>query len=67
MRLKGAYKKGQKESNKNKTKKEAKRAQQQTNKREKMREKGEMSLSFPHLCFKVAACFSYRESPMLLF
>ena len=36
-----------------------------TKNREK--KKGQCYYPFPHLCFKVAPCFSYRESPMLSF
>ena len=43
-------------------KKEAKKSQK---KNERKREKGQCYYPFPHLCFKVAPCFSYRESPML--
>ena len=32
---------------------------------ERKREKGQCYHLFPYLCFKVAPCFSYRESPML--
>ena len=49
-------------------KKEAKRKKKSPTK--KMREKerrGNVTILFPHLCFKVAPCFSYRESPMLSF
>ena len=31
----------------------------------KQREKGHCQYPLPHLCFKVAPCFSYGESPML--
>ena len=50
------------------TKQEAKKKKAQTNK--KMREKeirDIVTILFPHLCFKVAPCSSYRESPMISF
>ena len=34
-------------------------------KRKKQREKGNCQYPLQHLCFKVAPCFSYGESPML--
>jgi hypothetical protein len=56
--------------------KEAKEAHQKNRKRKKRKkekkEKGKKKIGkghcyyhLPHLCFKVAPCFSYRESPML--
>jgi len=56
MRLRTKIKKKEKE------KKRPKRAMK------KMREKGRrgnVTILFPHLCFRVAPCFSYRESPIL--
>ena len=55
-----------KEAKEAQIKKEAKEAHQKNNK--KMREKerrGSATILFPHLCFKVAPCSSYRESPEL--
>ena len=33
------------------------------NKKERKRERGHTTILFPHLCFKLAPCISYRESP----
>ena len=49
---------------KRKKKKEKKRKKKRKRKN-KQREKGHCWYPLPHLCFKVAPCFSYGESPML--
>ena len=52
-------KKGQKEKKGKAKEKRPKKAQKKKIKR------GQCYYPFPHLCFKVAPCFSYGESPML--
>ena len=42
-----------------------KKERKKKRKRKKQREKGHCQYPLPHLCFKVAPCFSYGESPML--
>jgi len=56
-------KKGQRSLNK----KGGQRSPPKKRKKEKKEEKkrGNVTILFPHLCFKVAPCSSYRESPML--
>ena len=44
-----------------KKKRKAKKREKET-KNERKREKGQCYYPFPHLCFKVAPCSSYRES-----
>jgi hypothetical protein len=50
-------------SQRKKEKKKKKKKKKRRRKRKKKKEKRGMLI--PHLCFKVAPCFSYRESPML--
>ena len=47
------------------TMREKKEKKNKKNKEKKQREKGHCYYPLPHLCFKVAPCFSYGESPML--
>ena len=54
---------------KKKKKGEAKKSPRKRKKRKKEKRKNERKerkgMLIPHLCFKVAPCFSYGESPML--
>jgi hypothetical protein len=47
-----------------KKEKKEKRKRKKKEKKKKKREKGHCYYPLPHLCLKVAPCFSYRESPM---
>ena len=59
-------KKGQRKKKKNEKRKAKKKERPKKRKKKKINKKGAMLLSlFPHLCFKVAPCSSYRESHIL--
>ena len=42
-----------------------KKEKAQKNKKKQKERRGNVTILLPHLCFKVAPCFSYGESPML--
>ena len=50
--------------NKIKKKKKKREAKKSPTKGDKER-RGNVTILFPHLCFRVAPCYSYSESPML--
>jgi hypothetical protein len=63
---KNKEKRGQKSPQKNEKKRPKRAHQKKKIKNKKKRERGHTTIRFPHLCFKVAPCSSYRESPELL-
>ena len=64
MRLRTKERKRRKRGKKKKKKKKKKKRKKKNEKNNK-REKGQCYFLFLYLCFKVAPCFSYRESPEL--
>ena len=53
------------EKEKRKRKKQRRKEKEKKEKKEKKKKRERRGMLVPHLCFKVAPCFSYGESPML--
>ena len=64
MRLRPNIKK-EKEGKSEAKKSPRKTGKEKKNKKIKNERKERRGMLIPHLCFKVALCFSYKESPML--